>query len=274
MMPAIHQNSRSRLLSVPYYTEGPVTDKTGNCYFTSLAGGVIFKMDADDRLSEWAKAACPNGQIILPNGDHLVCDSKLRTLSRFNENGDLLGHDMEGECGKEQIYVPNDLISDTKGGVYFTDSIRHEGKIGYISADGKECIVARNLDYPNGLALSNDGRFLFVAESYKNRILIFILKSPGEAYPFELFADLPQNAVDGSLNLPDGIKVDQYDNLWVAHYGMGAVQVLNVNGLLCDTIDTGIPLTSNLYLTDRELIVTGGYNEPGPGALLKIAFNE
>lgn len=275
MGPAIYHITATKLISVPYYTEGPVTDQEGNCYFTTLAGGVIYKMNSEGGLSEWTKAVCPNGQVILPNGDHLVCDSKLATLSRFNCDGDFLKNEVEGRCAGMPVYVPNDVIADRNGGVYFTDSIRDSGKIGYKGPDGTEHILAQNLDYPNGLVLSEDERFLFVAESYKNRILIFSLKAPGISDgPFNVFANLPRNAIkDVSKNLPDGTKIDKYGNLWVAHYGMSAVQVLNKEGMLIQTIQTGIPLTSNLCLFNNEVIITGGYNEPGPGAILKIILS-
>jgi len=275
MEQAIYHIVTTELTSIPYYTEGPVTDKEGNLYFTTLSGGLIYKMNRRDVLSEWTKAVCPNGQVILPNGDHLVCDSKLATLSRFNADGDFLKNDIEGSCAGMTVYVPNDVIADRNGGVYFTDSIRARGKVGYKGPDGKEYILAQNLDYPNGLVLSDDERFLFVAESYKNRILIFSLKAPGISDgSFNVFANLPGNAIkDVSKNLPDGIKIDKYGNLWVAHYGMSAVQILNKEGMLIQTIQTGIPLTSNLCLVDNEVIITGGYGEPGPGAILKITLS-
>lgn len=269
--PIAEQNS-IRLNHFPFYTEGPVADNTGNCYFTSLTGGIIYQKQNDGKLLEWAKAACPNGQIILPNGDHLVCDVKLVALSRFSSEGHFLGNDMQDNCAGVTVYSPNDLIVDSSGGIYFTDSVRHEGKVAYIGIDGYEHIVAEQLDYPNGLALSRDERFLFIAESYKNRILIFSLKTGGVVEGRrEVFAELPENAIkDISKNLPDGIKVDVYGNIWVAHYGMGAIQVLNPQGILVQTIQTDIPLTSNLCLTDTAVIITGGFGEPGPGAVSKI----
>lgn len=275
MNSSIYTIVSSRLTDLPHYTEGPVVDEAGNSYFTTLAAGLIYKVDKNGDLSEWAKAICPNGQVILSNGDHLICDSSLATLSRFNAEGKFLKSDIQGSCAGDVVYVPNDVIADADGGIYFTDSIRHEGKVGYIGADGLERILARKLDYPNGLALSNDGRFLFVAESYKNRILVFSLNAAGVSDgAFDVFAYLPQHHTkDISKNLPDGIKTDKYDNLLVAHYGMAAVQVLNNKGALMQTIQTGIPLTSNLCLTDKELLVTGGYAEPGPGAILKITLS-
>lgn len=264
------------ILKVPYYTEGPVKDADGNYFFTSLTGGIIYKLDINGYLSEWVKTICPNGQVILDNGDHLVCDSKLSTLSRFSKDGKFVKNDIQGKCANADIFVPNDLIVDSHGGIYFTDSIRHHGKVGYISMDGHQQIIAENLDYPNGLALSTDGKLLFVAESYKNRILVFNLKSTGitEA-EFQVFAELPQHITKlASKNLPDGIKVDKNGNVWVAHYGMNCIQVLSSSGILLHTLETGMPLTSNLFISETEVLVTGGHSEPGPGSLVKFVLGE
>lgn len=261
-----------KILDLPGYTEGPVMDGEGNCFFTTLSGGVVYKLPAGGELAPWARSACPNGQVILDNGDHLVCDSQLAAVIRFNRQGQYLKNEISGRCGGAPIAVPNDIITDKQGNIYFTDSIRYQGKIGFIGRDGRQKLVDENLDYPNGLALSAEEQFLFVAESYKNRILKYSLRSPGNREgACEVFADLPRNpSGQATGNLPDGIKVDEKGRLWVAHYGMGALQLLSPEGKLLDTIDTGLPLTSNLFLAGKHLLITGGYGEPGPGALLRF----
>jgi gluconolactonase len=275
MRPVISLLQAGSAVQLPHYTEGPVADQSGNFYFTSLSGGMIYKMDAKGQVVEWAPATCPNGQIIVAGGDHLVCDPQRISISRFAADGRFLGDLLQGHCASTAIQSPNDLIVDSRGGLYFTDSVRHRGKVGYISAGGVEHIVANELDYPNGIALSKDEKLLFVAESYQNRILVFNLRTNGLADGnYNIFADLPRHGSgDVSKNLPDGLKVDAYGNVWVAHYGMGAVQILDSSGMLIQTVPTGLALTSNLCLCDDRLFVTGGYREPGPGAVLKFSLH-
>lgn len=262
---------------VEYYTEGPALENNGDVYCTTLTGGKILKVDKEGIMKPWGHTECPNGQVILSNGDHLVCDSSLGSILRFDHNGIFLRNEIERTCSGVKIYVPNDLIVDQDGGIYFTDSVRYEGKVCYRSHNSAEYIVATGLDYPNGLALSPDEKVLFVAESYKNRILAFKLRRPGEADKrFEVFAELPvHDSGKPEGNLPDGIALDNRNNLWVAHYGMQAIQIINMKGELVDSIRMPFPLVSNLYFsgtTHSEVIVTGGFNEPGPGAICRLTI--
>ena len=244
-------------------------DELGNLYCTTLSGASILKIDREGGHSVWAQCACPNGQIILPDGDHLICDSKDSTIIRFSGAGRLLNDELDGKFLSEPVRVPNDLAMDEWGGIYFTDSIREKGKIVYLDPHGEAHIIARNLDYPNGISVSPDKKQLYIAESYRNRIIVIRLSSPGiaEGEP-ECFAELPFHSSGNPLqNLPDGIAFDAEGNLYVAHYGMQAIQVLNKNGGLIGSIEMPFPLVSNVFINDNTLIATGGFNEPGPGGL-------
>lgn len=259
-----------KIANIPFYTEGPAIDSLGNLFFTTLAGRNILKMDTSGKIFEWGASECPNGQIILPNDDHLICDVELSAIRRFDSNGRFVKNEIEGLCSEEAVYVPNDLIADASGNIYFTDSIRHTGKVFFLGTDGQQHVLLTDLDYPNGLVLSQDEQCLYVAESYKNRIILIELEKPGKIKgTFRVFATLPQNK-SGEYNMPDGLAIDRQGNIWVAHYGMQAVQLLSPEGELLHSINTGVPFTSNLtFMNDEVLYITGGFGEPGPGILLK-----
>lgn len=266
---------RIKIADLPFYTEGPVVDKRGDFYCTTLNGGLVLKVDNRNKLVEWARCACPNGQLILPDGDHLICDSELSAVLRFNAAGTFLRNEIEGFCADERIFTPNDLVVDSGGNLYFTDSVRHTGKVFFIGIGGEQKVLIANLDYPNGLVLSHDERYLYVAESYRNRIIKIKLKIPGlEDGRYEVFADLPVHVSgDPQKNLPDGLALGKNGEVLVAHYGMQAVQILSAKGLLESSIESGMLLTSNVcFLNDKSLLVTGGFGEPGPGGLFKILF--
>lgn len=271
------QYSIEKILDLPFYTEGPVVDGNGDFLFTTLTGGFIGKVSGGGAYSVWAESACPNGQLILSDGSHLVCDSEDASVGHFERSGKFIENKCQGSCAGTKVHCPNDLVSDRAGNVYFTDSVRENGNVCFYRTDGMQMLLAGSMDYPNGLALSNDEKMLFVAESYQNRIMVIPLSEPGTPTGApQVFATLPTH-FSGQItsNLPDGLALDEEGNLWIAHYGMGAVQVISPTGDLLFSIDTALPLTSNLCFvyqnkSTKTILVTGGYGEPGPGAVLVI----
>ncbi len=267
-------NGIYELAKLDFYTEGPAVDMYGNVYATTLSGGEIVKIDLQGRVSTWGRSGCPNGQIILPDGDHLVCDSQLPAVRRFDSEGNFINDVIKDRCAGEKISVPNDLITGPWGNLFFTDSVRYNGKVFIVSGD-REKILADNLDYPNGLAVSANGRRLYVAESYQNRILTFDISDPWNVNgSFSVFAELPKHPSGRKTdNLPDGLTIDSFGNIWVAHYGMGCIHQYSQEGVYKTTILTGMPLTSNLIFSDNKTVmVTGGSGEPGPGKIIKITI--
>lgn len=276
-IPADGEVELTALFKGAHYTEGPVVDAEGNVYFTTLTGGKIMKLDPAGIASVWAETSCPNGQRILSSGDHLVCDSQQGKVIRYDPSGNKISDVASGTCDGVLIRTPNDLVVDEENGFYFTDSVRTDGAVYFVGDNGSQRRVAHNLDYPNGICLSKDKTKLFVAESYRNRILVVEMKEPGVPRDlFEVFCQLPANPEDPLTgNLPDGILFDKHGRLWVAHYGMGAVHLISGKGDLMATYATGIPRTSNLcFIDDTHLVVTGGSGEPGPGNVNVLHFYE
>ena len=264
----------TRILSLEHYSEGPVIDAKGNLYISH--GTSISKITLESDATTWARSNAPNGHKIMTNGDHLVCDGKQHAVLRFDQDGHFISQAAGGRCNNRQIISPNDLCVHPSVGFYFTDSLPKKGVVYFVSMDGKQSIVAQDLDVPNGITLSPDYRQLYVAESYTNRVLIILLDAPGQAkQPPEVFANLPghANKEEGSHNMPDGMALDTDGRLWVAHYGMSAIQVLSPEGKLLATYDTGIRCTSNICFAGNKLstvFITGGDGEPGPGALVRL----
>src|SRR5690606_2371982 len=162
------------------------------------------RLDLAGSLSVWAVSDCPNGQALYPDGRHVVCDSKTAAVRLYDAAGRWLKNSVSGHCAGMTVEVPNDVVIDRDGGMYFTDSIRRKGKVFYIAPDGGEFVLADGLDYPNGLVLSADQTTLFVAESYKNRIRKLVLEVPGKIFSNVVWADLPTHTSGKpESNLPD-----------------------------------------------------------------------
>ena len=148
------------------------------------------------------------------------------------------------------------------------------GTVHYVDAQGKTHLCAEGLAFPNGIVLRPGGKVLLVAESKRNRVLSYDVLSPGKLGAMKVFADLPEKQGEQVDNQPDGMCLDAAGNLYVAHYGMKQVQVLDPQGKLIRRYPGGNLTTSNVGFAGPnmdQLYVTGGLGkESGPGGLFRL----
>src|SRR5690606_9947352 len=190
-----------------FYTEGPVVDSNGVIYVTNLLGKEILKYDGANGFSVWATCASPNGQFISSNQEHFVCNSLSSSIERFDQQGNHIETYFRGKIDGHIVECPNDLwIGDQ--GIYFTDSIRYSGAVVFIDKSRKAKLIADRLDYPNGIVFDEKRNCLYVAESYKNRIIKINLNHPD--HPVSTLVNLPPHpSGDESKNLPDGLFLEE-----------------------------------------------------------------
>jgi len=277
-LPAENKVQPKKLLEVPNYCEGVVFDHEGYGYISWK--DTITRFSLDGKHTVWAKPGAPNGHKILADGTHLVCDASHLAVLRLDAQGKML-EPASKECDGKALLGPNDLTLDPdSGGLYFTDPGESGldnpiGNVHFVDAQGKTHLVAKGLAYPNGIVLTQDGKRLLVAESQKNRVLEYPVMSPGKVGPMKVFADLPKNENGNFMdNQPDGMCLDAEGNLYVAHYGMTQVQVLDPHGKLLRRYAGGNMRTSNVAFggpQHDQLFVTGGINPDGnPGGLFRL----
>jgi gluconolactonase len=105
---------------------------------------------------------------------------------------------------------------------------------------------------------------------------VYDVEAPGKVGEPKVFAELPtKDAEQGQIdNQPDGMCLDAAGNLYVAHYGMKQVQVLNPAGQLIRRYGGGNTTTSNVAFGGPEmnqLFITGGIGkEAGEGGLFRL----
>ena len=230
-----------RLLEVARYSEGVVFDAEGNGYISHEDRVTRFTLDG--KTTTFAVTGNPNGHKILPDGTHLLCDGTGRVVLKLAADGTVIGPASKGD--DVPLRGPNDISLDlANDGFYFTDpgdSTKENpvGTVRYVRG-GKTTVVAEGLAYPNGIVLTPDGKRLLVAESRENRVLEYAVVGPGTLGERRVFADLPTKAGEQTDNQPDGMCLDAAGNLYVAHYGMGQVQVLDPAGKLLRRYATGL----------------------------------
>jgi gluconolactonase len=111
--------------------------------------------------------------------------------------------------------IPNYPAFDAEGRLYVSDShafgVPGPG-VWRVDADGRaELWYGGDVTFANGLAMAGDGRSLFVAETFANRVFRIPIEEDGSAGDREEVADLP-----GSW--PDGLALDVDGNLYVGCY--------------------------------------------------------
>jgi gluconolactonase len=177
---------------------------------------------------------------------------------------------------------PDDLVFDDTGGFWFTDwgkaRLRDRDVTGvyYARPDGSSIREALfPLDAPNGIALSPDGKQLYVSETYTRRVLRFELQAPGEIAPNPQTLDgsyLLSAALPGQGFL-DSMKVDAEGNVWVATLmpngadprSNGGLTILSPKGEVLQFLEIDVgrptPMPSNLCFGGedrRTVFVTCG----------------
>jgi gluconolactonase len=282
LVPATSQAPQSEEVArAPTYTEGIVFDHGGNAYISH--DKFITRVAPSGATAIWAETGSPNGHKVLGDGTHLVCD-RLGFVYHLDREGKIL-RKASAQCEGKPLRTPNDICLDTPNqGFYFTDPggsrEKPVGTVHYVDSAGKTHLAAKDLFYPNGIVLRADGKTLLVGESMRNQIVEFGVSTPGKLGPPKVFAKLPGRQPGQLDNKPDGMTLDEEGNLYVAHYGMGQIQVLNSSGKLIRRLSAGpVIFTSNVAFAGpnrSHLYFTGsiGPSEQTTGVLHRMRLDE
>ena len=235
-----------------------------------------------------------NGLIRGDGNTILLADHGNRAIARLDlatRAKTLLATHFQGK----RFNSPNDLVRASDGSIYFTDP--PYGLEGLDTSPHKELpfngvyrllpsgaveLVDKGLTFPNGVALSPDGRTLYVAVSDPNRAHTYSYSpdESGRATGRRLLADLTEAARSGLPGLPDGMAVDVRGNLYAT--GPGGVHVFSPNGVRLGRIDTGTAVANcafgedgkSLFLASDNLLArvrtkVAGFEMPAGGATEK-----
>ncbi len=207
------------------FLEGPVFDEAGNLYVTDIPWGRIFRINLQ---GEWSLVAAydgePNGMKFLRPGTLLIADYKNGLMRLDVASGEIRPHLQRRNS--ERFKGVNDLIFDAEGNLYFTDqgqSGLHDpsGRLYRLRPNGQLDLLLANVPSPNGVALSADGRVLYLAVTRGNCVWRVPLLPDGSV------AKVSQFFTSYGPGGPDGLAVDAQGNLLVANPGLGHVWVLN-----------------------------------------------
>jgi len=254
------------------FLEGPVFDEAGNLYVTDIPFGRVFRIDpqgAWDLVAQWDGE--PNGMKFLSAGQLLVTDYKNGLVVLDVQSGQV--RPFLERRNSERFKGVNDLVFDSKGNLYFTDQGQtglHDptGRVYRLAPEGRLDMLLSNVPSPNGIVLSNDERFLFVAATRGNCVWRMPLLADGSV------SKAGQFFTSYGPSGPDGLAMDERGRLLVANPGLAYVWVLGQRAEPEEVL-TGPPGASVTNLafggTDRRTLFC---TDSTHGHILKAAMTQ
>ncbi|MFO1041320.1 MAG: SMP-30/gluconolactonase/LRE family protein [Planctomycetaceae bacterium] len=215
--------------------------------------GNINRRDKSGKSTVFRRDAGSNGLMFDRQGRLVVCEASRRRVTRQEPDGTItvLAASYEGK----KFNQPNDLTMDSRNRIYFSDPrygdrsdmeiIDAAGRkvegVYRIDPDGKVTrIITHEVDRPNGLVVTSDDKYLFVADNNNNAA-----NGARKLWRFDLQADGTVNFASQKLihdwkttRGPDGMKLDAAGRLYVA----GGLNKPN------PPFETADPATAGIYV--------------------------
>jgi gluconolactonase len=246
------------------WTEGPVWDrKNERLLFSDIPRNAIYEWRPGSKEAtiflkpSGYTGAAPfegrepgsNGLAFDGTGRLVLCEHGDRRVARLEKDGKktTIADRYEGK----RLNSPNDLAIRPNGDVYFTDPAFGLPKtfadpareidfcgVYRVTKEGKVALVTKEIEIPNGIAFSPDGKRLYVSNVDEAHAgwYAFDVKPDGTVANKRLFHDAREflKAMPGAS---DGMKVDEAGNLFAS--GPGGIYVFAPDGAHLGTIVTG-----------------------------------
>jgi gluconolactonase len=258
------------------YTEGPVPTADGGLYFSDLlTSDRIHRLSPNGEVTVFREQANAAGGLALNRaGELFAVETSGKRVIKFVDGKAAVV--TEGSPEKP-LLAPNDLILDSKGGVYFTDPGPRPAVAGrivyvyYLAPGAKQPVLLDDkIARPNGIILTTDGKTLLVDDTVGDTIFAYDVQPDGTVKnkrPFAKLNDIPSGQNSGG----DGMALDRDDRLYVA--SLTGVQVFDKTGRYLGTIAVpkqpsnvafSGPGKKTLFITAREGLYKLGMLAEGP----------
>ncbi|HEY59632.1 MAG TPA: SMP-30/gluconolactonase/LRE family protein [Anaerolineae bacterium] len=226
------------------FTEGPVWHARQKClYFSDIPANTLYRYSEVDGVTVFKKPShFSNGLTLTKEGKIIACEHQRRAIT-LQTNGEfiILAYRYQGK----RLNSPNDLIISPDGAIIFSDPIyglreglggpaeqelHIQGVYMYKSGMDEPKLLVDDFERPNGLALSHDGKTLYVDDTVRQHIRKFIVNENWDLSGGEALAKLWGEG-EGR---PDGMKLDINGNIFCT--GPGGIWVINPKGALLGKI--------------------------------------
>ena len=171
-----------------------------------------------------------------PNGDLLAVGGTEHKLFRWDGSVVQEFADLSGL--KQALY--NDMTVSAQGNAYISTS-SHDfpggGKprpapLVRVHPDGSSSVAAPDLDFPNGMVITPDGKSLICGETYGARYTAFDIEEDGSLTNRRVWAEVPGE-------VPDGCCLDADGGIWFASPTASGVVRVEEGGKITDRIPVG-----------------------------------
>ena len=190
----------------------------GRLWFSDwIAGEIIAIDDAGGSELIVRHESLPLCFDFLPDGQLLLVSNQRRALLVLKYDGNLATY---ADLSALSELGCNDIVVDGRGNAYVNSpnfefsagppsGTVQPGFVAVVTPDGSARVVAEDIAFPNGMAVTADNRRLVVADSYRHQLLGFDIGEDGGLSGRRVWADLGDAA-------PDGICLDAEGAAWYA----------------------------------------------------------
>lgn len=261
----------------PLPMEGLAFDREGNLLFVDIFGGRLLRLTPtlelttifiDKTLTPVGVAIHQDGRIFVVGVGNLAA-GRMIALDPDGGNPQTIVPDSAG-------YVPDDLVFDAKGGIYFADvkgtSTTPTGGVLYIAPDTKTITpLLPNMAMANGVTLSPDGKVLWATEFAAGRLHRVDLNEQGGIAAFG--STVPYHFTGRA---PDSMRTDAGGNVYVAMFNQARILAFSPNGVPIGQIllperdqNHFLTVSSMAFLPDsREMLIVAWDEIGGRGAMI------
>ena len=216
------------------FTEGPAWSHDGYLLFSDIPSGKLLKHVPDGATEVYREASNgAAGNAFDQQGRLYTCETHARRVTRTDKKDriEVLADKWDGK----RLNAPNGIVVSKSGHVYFTDPAFGNQQdtreldfygVYHIAPKGQLSVIAKPTGRPHGIALSPNGRILYVANSDERNVRAYDVDHEGEVSNERVA--IPK--IDG---IPAGIRTDDKGNLYVAAKG---IAVYSPEGQLLTTI--------------------------------------
>ncbi len=283
--PILAPDARPQQLLAEGAGEGPAWDPQLGLLFSGLGHTMHYDRG---QLKIFRESAGSNGLLFDRQGRLLTCEASHRRVTRRESDGSITN--LAEQYGGLRFNQPNDLTVDSLGRIYFSDPrYGDRSSIEMVDANGQQVegvyridpdgtvtrVITHQVDRPNGLLVTPDDRYLYVADNNNN--------TAGGARKLWRFHLRPDGTIDDTSRCliydwrdsrgPDGMVLDAKGRLYVAggrnqptefetNSKPGGVYVFSATGKLLTVIRIAHDEVTNCTFGGRDLrtlfITAGG----------------